>query len=136
MMRRVLLIAGVIVGVALLVVAGIFAASESGEVIVLTTYDDAGAPHATRIWVVDDGGAQWLRSGIPTNGWYQRLRAHPEVEVRRGDRPARYRAVAVETPAARDRVHALMAAKYGLADRYIGLTRDGSRSIAVRLDPL
>jgi hypothetical protein len=134
--RKVLTLVGIVLGLAALFVATIFLASESGEVVTLTTYDAAGAPHASRIWVVDDAGAQWLRAGLRKNAWYQRLVAHPEVEVRRGAVSGRYRAVAVETDAARDRVHALMAAKYGLADRYISMIRDGKGSVAVRLDPL
>jgi hypothetical protein len=120
-----------------LFIASIYVVSESaGEIISLTTYDAANAPHTTRIWIVDDGGSQWLRSGVRGNGWYARLAAHPEVEMVRNGTTARYRAVPVDTPEARDRIHRLMAEKYGFGDRYISLLRDGSRSIAVRLDPL
>ncbi len=135
-MRRVLAGLGILLGLGVLFIASIFAVSETGEVVTLTTYDAGDAPHASRIWVVDDGGTQWLRAGLRRNAWYQRLVAHPEVEVRRGTTTRRYRAVPVDDPAARDRVHALMRAKYGFADRYISMTRDPKGSVAIRLDPL
>ena len=81
MIRRALGVLGVVLVLVALFFAGVFAVSESGEVIVLTTYDAAGTPHQTRIWIADDAGAQWLRSGVRGNGWFQRLSAHPEVEV-------------------------------------------------------
>jgi hypothetical protein len=136
MIRKALWLVGVVLVLGVLFLAGVFAVSESGEVVVLTTHDAAGAPHQTRIWIADDAGAQWLRSGVRGNGWFQRLTARPEVEVMRGGVTRRYRAVPVETSEARDRVHALMRAKYGFADRYVSLLRSASGSIAVRLDPL
>ena len=134
-MRKALTLVAIVVGLGALFVASIFAASESGEVVTLTTYDAGGAAHASRIWVVDDAGAQWLRAGLRSNSWYQRLVARSDVDVRRGDTTRRYRAVAVDDPTTRDRVHALMRAKYGLADRYISLIRDADGSVAIRLDP-
>ena len=134
-MRTAAAILAALLAIAAIFVATIYLASESGEVVTLTTYDGAGAPHASRLWVVDDAGRQWLRAGLRTNSWYGRLVARPDVEVRRGNETRAYQAVPVDTPAARDRIHELMAAKYGLADRYIGLVRDGTGSVAVRLDP-
>ena len=135
-MRKVLWGLVVVLGVGALFIASIFAASEiGGEVITLTTYDAAGTPHASRIWIVDDAGAQWLRAGLRRNAWYERLVARPDVEVRRGDTTRPYRAVPVEDPATRDRIHVLMRAKYGWADRYISMIREGTGSVAIRLDP-
>ena len=54
----------------------------------------------------------------------------------RGGVARRYRAVPVDDPEVRDRIHALMRAKYGFADRYVSLMRSASGSVAVRLDPL
>ncbi len=99
MVRKLGMAVAVLIVVGVLFFASIFAVSEiAGEVISLTTYDQAGAPHTTRIWIVDDGGAQWLRSGVRGNGWYARLAVRPDVEVVRGGKAARYRAVAVDTP--------------------------------------
>ncbi len=126
-----------LVVLAVLAAGAIFAASElGGEVVVLHTRDPVGADVTTHLWVVDDAGSAWLRSGLPTSGWFVRLEANPEVVVERGGQASRYRAVPVGTPEARDRIHALMREKYGWADRLIGAARDGSASIAVKLEPL
>ena len=114
-----------------------FSMSESGEVIVLRTRDAAGEPHETRLWIVEDGGYQWLRAGAPESGWYVRLVASPEVSVERVGEERRYRAVPVPDPAVRERVHVLMAQKYGFPDRFIAATvRDGTVSVPIRLEPL
>jgi len=115
---------------------GIFAASElGGEIVTLTTFDAAGTPAETRLWVVDDAGAAWLRCGVPTSGWCGRMRASPAVRVSRGGTSRDFTAALVTEPAVRDRIHALMAEKYGWADALIGTIRDGDASVAVRLDP-
>jgi len=123
-------------GIIVLGGTAIFLASElGGEVAVLTTRDTAGAPHTTRIWIVDDAGSSWLRAGQPGSKWFRRLEAVPLVEVERGGRSQGFRAVPVRDDATRDRIHGFMAAKYGWADWLIGWTRDGSASVAVRLEP-
>ena len=137
MVRKVGVVIAVVLAAGMLFLGSIYAVSEAaGEVISLTTYDEAGAPHTTRIWIVDDGGTQWIRAGVRANGWYARLSSHAEVVVARGGTSARYRAVSVDTPEACARINRLMAEKYRWADRYIDLMRDPARSVAVRLDPL
>ena len=134
-MKIVLIVAAAVAALVVLTVAAIFVASESGEVVVLRTWDPAGAAHETRVWVVEDAGHLWLRAGVPSNAWYQRLRTRDEIEIVRDGTTRAYRAVALDDAAARTRIHQLMAAKYGAADRFIALLRDGNSSIAVRLDP-
>ena len=134
-MRTLAAALAVVIGVTLILAVSVWLASESGEVIVLRTYDQAGGPHDTRIWVVEDGGALWVRAGRPANAWYRRLLATPTVDVTRGGTVMAARAVPSRDAAQRDRIHALMAAKYGLADRFISLLRDGSQSVPIRLDP-
>lgn len=132
------LIRGVITVVLLGVAVGgtIMGASEmGGEIVTLRTRDAGGEWVETRLWVVEDDGSAWLRAGGPTSGWFVRLEAEPAIEVERGGTTATYTAVPVRDPVRRDRTHALMAEHYGLADRIIGLIRDGDQSIAVRLDP-
>ena len=109
-------------------------ASESGEVVVLTTRDRDGSAHETRLWVVESQGALWLRAGVPSSRWLARLRAEPQVRVVRNGFAETYRAVPHESPADRDRINALMAEKYGWAEWLIGATRDGRKSVAVRLE--
>jgi hypothetical protein len=109
--------------------------SESGEVVVLRTTDSAGATADTRLWIVEHEEAQWLRGGNPDSTWLGRVRANPDVEMTRSDDTRAYRAVIVAEPAVRDRVNALMAEKYGTADRVIGWMSDRSAVVPIRLDP-
>ena len=136
-MKKVAIAVGVVVGLALAVGIGQLAASESGEVLVLETLDAEGQPHETRIWVVDDAGALWVRGGLDA-GWVGRLQANPEVRAERSGQQALFLAVPDPQPAARDRVNALMNEKYGFADRFIAVTlgdaeREGA--LPIRLDP-
>ena len=136
-MKKVAIAIGAVFGLLLLTGLAQLAASESGEVLVLETLDAEGQPHETRIWVVDDAGAVWVRGG-PDSGWVQRLLERPEVRAQRAGRQASFRAVPDQDPVIRDRVNALMREKYGFADRFIAVTlgdaeREGA--LPIRLDP-
>jgi hypothetical protein len=133
MIRWALRILGALLALLALFVASEFAASESGEVVVLRTLDEAGETHETRLWVVDHEGRPWLRAGNPGTGWFVRLQARPEVEVVRGRETLRVRAVPV--PEARDRINELVNQKYGFADSYICFFLPREKKIPVRLDP-
>ena len=63
-MKKVGIGIGAVVGLFVLLGLGQLLASESGEVLVLETLDAEGQPHETRIWVVDDAGAFWVRGGL------------------------------------------------------------------------
>jgi hypothetical protein len=108
-------------------------AAESGEVVVLRTTDAAGAPHETRLWIVEDGSHSWLRSGNDAAAWFVRLRERPEVEVERGSETLRVRAV--PEVGARARINDLMRQKYGWADAFIGTLFGRDDAIPIRLDP-
>jgi hypothetical protein len=108
-------------------------ASESGEVVVLHTRDTSGADHETRVWVVDDGGQQWVRAGQPGSSWLVRIRANPSIEMERQGHRAAY--TAVPEVAERDRLNALFAEKYGWADAYIGALFGHGKATPIRLDP-
>jgi hypothetical protein len=135
MAKRVAKIVGGAVAALALLWAVLLVAAEAMEVVVLTTWDSGGAAHATRLWIVDDAGAAWLRCGGPERGWCARVRTRPEVELRRGDVTARFQAVIVDTPEARDRIDARMREKYGLTDLLIGMLEGGFDTVPVRLDP-
>ena len=108
--------------------------AESGEVVVLETRDAAGA-HETRLWVVDEGGAAWLRTGDASSPWLARLRANPDVAVtRRGER-REYRAVPVEDAQSRERINALTLEKYGWRERALRSGMDPSGVTPIRLEP-
>ncbi len=136
-MKRAVIAIGAVVGFFVLLGLAQLLASESGEVLVLETLDAAGQRHETRIWVVDEASAVWVR-GDPDSGWVQRLLESPEVRAERAGHQASYLAAPDRDPAARDRVNALMREKYGFADRFIAVTigdRDREGAIPIRLDP-
>ncbi|HEX7035646.1 MAG TPA: hypothetical protein VF210_07720 [Pseudomonadales bacterium] len=107
-------------------------ASEGGEVVVLYTGDDE---QATRLWVVDDAGAIWLRSGAGgDSGWFRRLEDDPHVALERSGTRRRY--LATPVPEMTGRINALMREKYGWRDRVISLTVAGREdAVAIRLVP-
>ena len=84
--------------------------------------------------MVDHEGFQYLRAGNRRLGWFERLRREPEVRVERDGQGRRYQAEP-DARAARRTIDALMAEKYGVADRVIGVIRDPAKSMAVRLVP-
>lgn len=119
----------------LVVLAGFqLLASESNEVVVLTTTpDDASLRKQTRLWIVDVDGKQWLRAGRPGSGWYLRVDQQPVVTVTRGGITTRY--TAVPMPAQRDVINAAFAAKYGWADSYVSRFAPRDDAIPIRLVP-
>jgi hypothetical protein len=125
-------VAGGIVGFASVVAAAVWIASETGEVVVLTTRDAGAKPHQTRLWVVDHDGHTWLRAGGDAQAWYRRLLERPEVEVERGGTTTTWNAV--PDPTSRDLINALMLDKYGWADQWIGLVFGRDGAVPIRLD--
>lgn len=125
----------IVVALAALVALGVgsMVASESGEVVVLRTTDTAGELHETRLWIVEDGGHVWLRSGSDAAGWFVQLRERPDVTVVRDGEELDVRAVP-EVPA-RERINERMNEKYGWADSYIGFLFGRDDAVPVRLDP-
>lgn len=134
---RVVKIAVAVVAVALLLVlllgGVLYAASEHGEVVSVTTADDAGALQVTRVWVVDVEGRQWLRSGSPESTWLARMRVHPVITVERAGVAKQYEAA--PTPAMQEAVNDAMAAKYGWADKLIGALFGRDDAVPVELIP-
>lgn len=116
--------------------AVLIASELGGEVVTLHTQTASGGEKRTHLWVVDDAGAAWLRAGMSGSGWLARIERNPDVLIERGGRLIRFRAVPVREPRVRDRIHALMRAKYGTADRLVGVLRDPAQSVPVRLAPL
>jgi hypothetical protein len=129
-MRILLRIVGGLAALFVLVMGGSMIASESGEVVVLRTPDPATE---TRLWVVDEAGAQWLRAGGPTSSWLLAIHKNPAVEVERAGQTATY--TAVPDVASRDRINPLFAEKYGWADAYIAALFGRDDATPIRLDP-
>ena len=132
-MKTLARVAGGLVGFVSVLAAAVWIASESGEVVVLTTRDADLKPHQTRLWVVDHDGHAWLRAGGDVQSWYRRLVERPGVEVERGGTTSSF--TAVPAPASRDLVNALMLDKYGWADQWIGLLFGRDGAVPIRLDP-
>jgi hypothetical protein len=129
------LIGVVVLGLALFFGAIFLAGDLGGEVVVLmTTAGDDGGRRETKLWIVEDNGQLWLRAGQPDSEWLERLRARPHVTLVRNGAPRDYRAVAI--PKQRERINRLMAERYGWADSLIGLVRDESETVPIRLDPV
>jgi F420H(2)-dependent quinone reductase len=135
MLRKALLVLGGIFALLLLCGIALYAASESGEIVVLQTRDPAtGGVRKTRLWVVDHEGSLWLRAGDPTSSWFRRLQAQPDVTVTRGSEAFAMRAV--PTPEARDTINDLMNQKYGWADNLICFFLPRDKKVPVRLLPI
>ncbi len=101
------------------------------EVIVLRTENEGGGWLETRLWIVDDGGVSWLHGG--DSHWMRNLEARPVVEIERGGETHRYRATAVPGP--HPRIHELLRAKYGVADRWVRFVGpDNASTKPVRLE--
>jgi hypothetical protein len=124
---------GAVVAIVVVLFVVQIVASESGEVVKVTTVDMSGGQHETHLWVVDHDGHAWLRSGSPTSGWYARLKATPTLDLERNGERAEY-TITVE-PTQVETINGLMHQKYGWADTYIGYFIDHSKSVPIRLDP-
>ncbi len=133
-MRRIVRGVLVLVGVLVAFAATLMVLSEWGEVVVLHSRAESGELRATRLWVVDDAGAAWLRSDGRERGWFTRVAVNPEVELERGDQRLPYNAIVVDTPETVARVSALMREKYGFTDALIEFVEGGWTPVAVRLD--
>ncbi len=80
---------------------------------VLRTFSDDGEAYERRLAVVDDAGVLWLASVQHFRRWYDRAITNPDVELVRDGEVRRYRAVPVDTPAARARLTELLRARAG-----------------------
>ena len=133
-MRRLLVGIAILLGVAVCVVAGHLAFIEIGrDVVTLRTPRPDGSWQETRLWIVEDGATPWLHSAGAD--WAKRFEGDPVVEIDRDGTVTRYRAHPVPGP--HPRIHELLRAKYGLADRWVRfIGPDGPDVLPVRLDPL
>lgn len=128
----------VAIALALLLVAlaGLYVAmAERVEVVVLHSHGPDG-DHATRLWVVDDAGSAWLRTGADNATWLPRIRANSAVELERGGATLAYHAVVIFEPQTIARVNALTLEKYGWSEQLLRATSPaGAQQVAIRLDP-
>ena len=133
-MKRFAIVVTAIFGLCVAYLLAHWALIEIGrEVIVLRTQEADGGWLESRLWIVDDGAVSWLHGA--DSHWMRNLKARPIVEIERGGETRRYRAEPVPGP--HPRVHELLRAKYGLADRWVRFVGpDNEWAMPVRLDPL
>lgn len=108
-------------------------ALEGREVVVLRTFDAGRRPRETRTWIADADGAAWIEAANPERAFLRELAADPDVELRRGGAWRRCRAQVRPNPEGHARIRALLRARYGWADRWVGMLADTRESSAVRL---
>lgn len=133
-MRRTAVVLAAILGLGIAYVVAHWALIELGrEVIVMRTQNLDGGWIETRLWIVDDGGFSWLHGG--DSDWMRNLKARPIVEIERAGETHRYRAYAVPGP--HPKLHELLRAKYGSADRWVRFVGpDNESTTPVRLELL
>lgn len=115
-----------------LLALGTYLAGERTEVAVIRTYDDAGAPHDTKLWVADVDGVPYVRIGRVGRSWGERLKSHAEVELIRGDATVPCTASIVTDPALQRAIDDAFAVKYGWVDWWYGVVLR-SDAVPVRL---
>jgi hypothetical protein len=112
-----------------------FAMAERVEVVVVHTHG-ADGDHATRVWVVDDAGHAWLRTGVKNASWLPRLRANPAVELERGGATQAFDAVVIDEPATVARINERTLEKYGWSEKLLRAAgASAAGQVAIRLDP-
>lgn len=125
---------GLLLGLALILVGLPQIASERVEVVDLHTTDVDGEAVNTRLWIVDDGGYQYLRVGADGSGWFSRLQANSKFQVTRNGTTASYTAVLREDKA--DTINQLMQTKYTWGDSVMATMVGGREgAIPVELHP-
>jgi hypothetical protein len=68
---------------------------QSGSVLVITTFDDAGVPHDRVVSKLDLDGKLYVATNHWPRAWYRRALAKPEVQATIGGQRSDYRAVPV-----------------------------------------
>jgi len=127
-----------IAGITLLVVAFgalTWLALESREVVVIRTRRHDGGVRETRIWIADAEKGWWLEAASPESDWYRDVLADPRIEIVRGGRTVPLLAKPVPGEEGHRKIRRLLRQKYGLADMWIAMIQDGSRSVLVTVKP-
>lgn len=132
-LKRALLI---IVSLAVVIYASIFPIAELfTEVVVVRTYDASGAPHETRVTVIDIEGEAWVR-GRPYRGWFRRIEVNPKAELYRGGTWRRVRAEVSRDPADAAAFEQVMLDTHGRVYQFLDVVAQmSSNEVPVRLVP-
>jgi hypothetical protein len=108
-------------------------ALEGREVVVLKTVDPGGHARETRAWIAEENGEPWIEAASPERGFYRDVIAGSAIEIDWRGGLRSYRAAPAPNPQGHQKIRRLLRAKYGWADRWIGLLADTSSSIGIRL---
>ncbi len=135
------LLTRIIVGLILVLVAIVglqIIASESGEVVVLTSTDPSGEANSTRIWIAERGNQLFVRGTERAEGWAVRaLNSSSGILLTRGDRSLSLVAQRESDPSTIADVNRTFREKYGWRDALISwLIGDPERraAVVIRLD--
>jgi hypothetical protein len=112
-----------------------YLAGEQTEVAVLRTQDRDGAPHDTKLWVVDYEGVPWVRVANPRRLWFKRLSENAHASLIRGGVERAVVARPNDAPDVREAIDARFREKYGRTDWWYGVLLR-RHPIPVRLDPV
>ncbi len=130
-MKYLLWAIGVPIGLVLALLVVQTLASERVEVIDLYTTDESGEIQATRLWIMDDEGYQYLRVGADGSGWFSRILQNGEIDVGRNGITATY--TVVQRPDKSERINQMMQEKYTWGDTFFA-TVLGSREGSIPLE--
>ena len=119
----------------LLIGVATYVAGEQTEVAVLRTFDDAGKPYDTKMWVADVDGRPYVRIGRAGRSWGERLKSHSDVELVRGGATIPCSASVITDEALHRAIDAAFAAKYGWVDWWYGWV-DWWYGVVLRRDPV
>ena len=129
---------GIALTLAMLVVGLVglyFAMAERVEVVVLHSHG-ADGDHETRVWVVDDAGHAWLRTGASNATWLPRIRSNPAIELERSSQTDAYDALVIDDPATVGRINQRTLEKYGWSEELLrSMGTNPTGQVAIRLDP-
>jgi len=135
-MKRAAVLLGAVFGLGAIFYASLFAFGEMcTEIVVLRTFDADGAPHETRVMVIDIADTPWVR-GRPYRGWFRRLEANSNAEFYRGGVWHPIRAWISRDSSDAAQFERVVVERYGLTYRLFDfIARMSSNEIPVRLEP-
>ena len=124
-----------VVGIVVMSFVGItFFALEYGDVAVVETMDKStGKQRLTHIWHVQTGDQLFLEGGSPTNPWVQDLEYLSTIRLIGNGIDGEYAFVIRDDDDNHAEIRALMRAKYGWRDRWVGIVFDTSKSMLIEV---
>jgi hypothetical protein len=101
--------------------------------VIVETIGPEGVPRRTRTWIADEAGSAWVEAANPDRPFLQDLRRQAMLVLERAGSRHACGAEIAPNPDGHTRIRRLLSARYGWADRWIGLLADTHESLAIRL---